>query len=210
MDNATQTLLVEGNDDYHLICALCKKFDITESFRVLDCKGIDELLEGLPVRLKGSGETKTIGIVMDADVNIQSRWEQVRTILINTGFYNDIPKYCPSRGAIVPPNDPDAIKVGIWIMPDNNSNGMLEDFATFLIPEQDNLLPIVDAVLADIEKKGINKYRLCHHAKARIHTWLAWQEDAGTPMGLAITKKYLVTTPHVCQDFIDWLNILFN
>ncbi|WP_367881111.1 DUF3226 domain-containing protein [uncultured Duncaniella sp.] len=51
---------------------------------------------------------------------------------------------------------------------------------------------------------------MIHREKARIHSWLAWQEIPGTPMGLAITKKYLSTEPPVCQAFIQWLNSLFN
>ena len=49
-----------------------------------------------------------------------------------------------------------------------------------------------------------------HKAKARIHTFLAWQEDPGTPMGLAITKKYLQADSDSCLPFIEWLNNLFN
>ncbi|MCM1177496.1 MAG: hypothetical protein NC335_07060 [Bacteroides sp.] len=210
MDNMTQTLLVEGNDDCHLIYALRKKFNIAESFDVHDCKGVEKLLQSLPVWLKGSGETKTIGLVVDADANIQSRWKQIRKILEDSNLYADIPDDCPSKGLIINPVDQDNIKIGVWIMPDNNSNGMLEDFAAFLIPEGDGLLTEVDDVLAKIKAKGLNKYKQIHHSKARIHTWLAWQEDPGTPMGLAVTKKYLSTTPPVCQDFVDWLNALYN
>lgn len=210
MDSMTQTLLVEGNDDFHLICNICVAFNIKETFKIEDCKGITNLLEGLPVRLKGSGEIKTIGVVMDADVNIQSRWMQIRQILINSNLYSNIPNNCPQGGAIIYPNNIDDIKIGVWIMPDNNNNGMLEDFVAFLIPDGDNLLPEVDSALANIEEKGLNRYKLIHHSKARIHTWLAWQEDPGTPMGAAVTKKYLTTIPPICQEFVNWLNALYN
>jgi hypothetical protein len=43
-----------------------------------------------------------------------------------------------------------------------------------------------------------------------IHSWLAVQETPGTPMGLAITKRYLNTDDENCQVFIDWLKRLFN
>lgn len=95
-------------------------------------------------------------------------------------------------------------------MPDNNNNGILEDFVAFLIPTGDKLLPEVDSALKNIEKKGLNMYKSIHHSKARIHTWLAWQEDPGTPMGAAVTKKYLTTTPPICKKFVDWLNALYN
>lgn len=210
MDNKTQTLLVEGNDDLHLIYNVCAAFNVEETFKIEDCKGVTNLLNGLPVRLKGSGEIKTIGIVIDADLDIQSRWMKIHQILTNSNLYSNIPVNCPQGGAIINPDNIDDIKIGVWIMPDNNNNGMLEDFVAFLIPDGDNLLPEVDRVLADIEERSLNMYKSIYHSKARIHTWLAWQEDPGTPMGSAVTKKYLTTAPPICQDFVNWLNSLYN
>jgi len=40
--------------------------------------------------------------------------------------------------------------------------------------------------------------------------WLALQEDPGTPMGLAVTKKYLTNPTESSRDLIEWLNKLFN
>jgi len=95
-------------------------------------------------------------------------------------------------------------------MPNNNVNGMLEDFITFLVPNDDMLLPIVKDNLNIIESKQLNKYKPIHKSKAIIHSWLAIQEDPGTPMGLGITKRYLTTEEHVCSNLINWLNSLFN
>ncbi|MDR6194238.1 DUF3226 domain-containing protein [Siphonobacter sp. SORGH_AS_0500] len=88
---------------------------------------------------------------------------------------------------------------------------MLEDFAKVLIPEQDELLMEVEQVLIKIEtapRKAI--YKDIHKAKALIHTWLAWQEDPGTPMGLGITKSYLNHNHELAIRFVTWLNALFN
>ncbi len=205
-----QILLVEGLDDYNVIDKLRLLCTNPESFTIERANGIDELRKGLPLRLKGSGETKTIGVVIDADVNIEARWQSIYNILIKSNLYTAIPKKCPEKGLILSPNGPDDIKFGLWIMPDNKASGMLENFTTLLVPEDDELLPIVDRTLTEIEEGNLNKYALVHHEKARIHTWLAWQEEPGTPMGSAITKKYLSTTSPVCQDFIQWLNALYN
>ena len=56
-------LLVEGNDDRHVIWALCEKFDIAETFDIVDCEGIDKLYEAIPVRFKQSG-IRAIGIII--------------------------------------------------------------------------------------------------------------------------------------------------
>jgi hypothetical protein len=49
-----------------------------------------------------------------------------------------------------------------------------------------------------------------HFTKSLIHTWLAWQDEPGTPFGLAITKRYFDSDgPHV-QALLDWLTRLFS
>ena len=199
----TKKLLVEGNDDQHVIWALCERFDIPETFDVIDCEGIDKLYESMPVRFKQT-EIETVGAIIDADINLHDRWVHVRNLLSNQGF--EVPEDLPNEGLII---SKDNIKVGIWIMPGNNKNGMLEDFISFLVPRDDKLLPIVDNTLHDIENKELNKYSMEHKAKARIHSWLSWQEDPGTPMGLSITKRYLTTDNEHCKHLINWLQKLF-
>lgn len=198
-------LFVEGNDDKHVILALCKRFNIQENFDIIDCNGFDNLQIQLPVRLKES-EIKTIGIIVDADSDIKSRWEQVKDLLIRQGF--NIPDELPKGGLII--NEENNITIGVWIMPNNNLNGMLEDFITFLVPKDDNLLPIVKENLTQIEKQQLNKYIPIHKSKAVIHSWLAIQQDSGTPMGLSIKKKYLSTDEETCNKLVNWISKLFT
>ena len=61
-----------------------------------------------------------------------------------------------------------------------------------------------------IEEKKLNKYKPIHRAKTFIHSYLAVQEDPGTPMGLAITKRYLTTDEKNCLNLINWLKKTFR
>ena len=197
-----QILLVEGNDDQHVIWALLEKYAIPETFSVVDSKGIDNLFIQLPVRFKQSG-IRTIGIIIDADTDIASRWQHLKGLLAAQGVaLSDFPT--PS-GTIVEGN----IRFGVWIMPNNQISGMLEDFIRFLVPDKDPLLAMADSILNSIEQQHLNKYIPAHRSKALIHTWLAWQEDPGTPMGLAITKRYLTTNPAICISFLDWIKAMY-
>ncbi|WP_295961466.1 DUF3226 domain-containing protein [uncultured Alistipes sp.] len=205
-----QHLYVEGPTDKHVTLALCQRMSVPETFDVIDESGISTLLDNMRIRIKGTGNTKTIGIIIDADDNLTARWEQIKTILHNSHKYANIPNIIPEDGLILPPVQPDDIKIGVWMMPNNNLNGMLEDFMIELIPDEDDLLPLVDRVLENIERTEQNRYNISHHSKARIHTWLAWQEFPGTPLGLAVTKHYFETRPIICQKFTTWLNRLFN
>jgi len=198
-------LLVEGKDDMHVIWALCEKFNIKENFGVIDCEGIDNLYEQIPVRLKQSG-INTVGIIVDADTDLQSRWISLRTLLTTQGY--TVPDELPLTGLIV--TNAGNKRIGVWIMPNNNLNGILEDFISFLVPQDDELLPIVNATLQNLEDQKLNKYSLMHKSKAAIHSWLSWQEDPGTPMGLGITKRYLTTDQETCSQLINWLTALFN
>ncbi len=201
-----QILLVEGNDDQHIVWALCTKFNIAQNFDVEDCKDIDKLMEQIPVRLKGSN-IRTLGIIVDADTNIAQRWESLKGHLTNIGY--NIPNEFDENGLILEQDNQK--KIGIWIMPNNNAVGMIEDFIKFLIPKDDTLVDFVEETLRRIEKDGLVKYKSLHHAKAFIHTWLAWQEDPGTPMGLAITKKYFAPeNSGLCDNFINWLTQLYK
>jgi hypothetical protein len=201
----SKKLLVEGNDDQHVIWALCDKFNIPETFDVIDCGGNDKLTEQIPVRFKQSG-IETIGIIIDADTEINNRWASIKTLLTNQGF--TVPNDLPLTGLIL--RNANNTSVGVWIMPNNNFNGMLEDFISFLVPKDDKLLPIINSTLDDIEKKKLNKYASIHKSKAIIHSWLSWQEAPGTPMGLSITKRYLTTDEDTCSLLITWLSELFN
>ena len=205
-------LLVEGINGLHVVCNLANRLSLLETFEVEDIGSYQQILKVLPVLLKGTNNLQRLGIVVDADENLKGHWEAIRHILLDSQLYSSVPEELPKEGLVVYPDDPAYIIFGLWIMPDNNLNGMLEDFVTFMIPEKDDdvLLRKTDDVLKELEENHWNKYKSVHHAKARIHTWLSWQDEPGTPMGTAITKQTLSTDGELCQKFIAWLNNLFE
>ena len=106
-DHPTSLLLVEGNDDFHVIHSLCKQFNISVrnlenpkggNFSIKDCRGITELFEQIPVLFKSSNKLTTLGIIIDADVDLNSRWQSIKSILENIGF--NIPETLPLQGLI--------------------------------------------------------------------------------------------------------------
>lgn len=198
----TRKLLVEGNDDQRIIWALCERFNIPEIFDVIECGGIDKLYESISLRFKQTN-IETVGIIIDADTNLNDRWTSIKNLLSDQGF--NVPENLPKEGLIL---SNDNVKVGVWIMPNNDTNGILEDFISFLVPKDDKLLPIVDATLTEIESRKLNKYSTIHKSKAKIHSWLSWQEEPGTPMGLSITKRYLTTDNENCNQLVSWLQRL--
>lgn len=199
-------LLVEGQNDRHVISALCEQHNVVETFSIFVCDGIDKLLAGIPVRLKQSG-FQTLGIVLDADQELQARWDSVCNRLKKEG-YHSLPQQPEPHGSIITlVGKP---KVGIWIMPDNQVPGMLENFVAHLIPANDGLSNKANRILDEIETANLHRYIANYRPKAFIHTWLAWQETPGRPMGQAITSRVLQSDSQLAVVFVNWLNRLFN
>lgn len=198
-------LLVEGNDDLHVVLAICQKFDVIESFGITDYKGIDKLLGQIPVRIKN--RDTHLGVLVDADIDLKARWQQLKGILTPLGY--EMPDEPDASGSIVK-SDKEKTIIGIWIMPNNQMPGMLEDFADLLIPAGDEIRSYAIKAIAEIQENSVAKFKPIRRSKALIHTWLAWQEDPGTPMGLAIKKSYLNHNHELCVLFVAWLNRLFN
>ena len=211
-DHPIAQLLVEGNDDFHVVHALCKKYSVPVrnmedpsggDFSVKDCTGIiDKLIEQIPLQIKN---LQKVGLIIDADADINTRWQSLKGIFTNNDY--TLPELPDPNGTIIHQNGK---TIGVWLMPNNNNNGMIEDFIRFLIPDEDMLSDKATKVLEEIENEKSHKYNLIHRPKAFIHTWLAWQETPGTPLGKAITTKYLTTENREIADrFIGWLTRLF-
>ena len=206
-----QLLLVEGNNDLHVICNLRDKHQLPKTFdvKVSNPEGIDALLTSLPVKLKEEN-LRTLGIVVDADQELYKQWEKVRKQLNSSG-YKDIPDFPPAEGWVYIPSESSELKrLGVWLMPNNQLPGILEDFVTHLIPPSDNLRTKVEEVLQEIEDNGLNLYKIPDRTKALIYTWLAWQKHPGTPMGRAIAQRVLSHDLPLALMFVKWLQHLFE
>lgn len=199
-------LLVEGNDDQHVIWALCQKFQVQETFDVIDSEGISNLLADIPVRAK-QRDLKALGIVADADIDQASRWSQLAAHIQGLGYV--VPERPEASGTIIPSPALNLPKIGLWLMPDNQLSGMIEDFARFLIPGEDENLAFAEETINALEERELQKYISNHRSKALMHTWIAWQDKPGIPLGQS-TTKYLDTETDLCRQFVSWLNKLFN
>ncbi len=205
-------LLVEGPDDKQVLYHLLNHHQIfnpqskDNPFEVKDKQGIEDLLETLPTELKESG-LERLGIVVDADINLVSRWQSLQDKLRSSG-YSNVPPVPNPNGTIIEQEDRPV--VGIWLMPDNTLPGMLEDFLSFLVPPKDVLWPLAEKAVQQVTLPHLRRFPESHRMKAHLHTWLAWQEVPGTPMGLAITRRYLDAANAHAQQLIAWIRRLFE
>lgn len=199
--------MVEGVDDEHVVKHLCAHYDIPHINDFYRNNGITQLLEGFRVRLKES-QIETLGVLVDADTDILARWQSLRNILVAKG-YSEVVLLPPEGGFILdPPTNSILPRVGIWLMPNNQTTGILEDFLRFLVPIGSKLFEHALKSVASIPIDE-RRFKELDLPKAHIHTWLAWQVDPGTPFGTAIKARFLNAGVDEARQFVDWYRRLY-
>ena len=210
-----KVLLVEGDEDKRVIPQLVEANGIKWGDRkkdwIVEIKAlgsVEKLLdkEEIKIQLKASG-LKILGIILDADDAPANRWQSIRNSLIKR--YPDIPEKLPATGLIHASPGED-IKIGIWMMPDNRERGMLETFLQFLLPENDkDLWEFAEQSCRQAANCGA-PYKEAHLDKAKIHTWLAWQNPPGRQLHNAIMERILSPASPQADPFMRWFEELFE
>jgi hypothetical protein len=183
---------------------LCRAHGIPEVFSVHAKNGVDEVLETFFAELRAPG-IERFGLIVDANGDAQARWGSIRHTLMSEG-YEAVPKRLVADGMIIPGTAHRPL-FGTWIMPDNGSPGALEDFVASLVPLDDDLWARAGEAVDGIPLES-RRFPGVRRSKAHIHTWLAWQEDPGSPMGQAIGKGDLDAHAPAAQAFVAWLRRL--
>ena len=197
-------LLVEGKDDLFVLSELLKHHQVPENFLIKNKEGIEKLLDTLDVELI-AGSLERLAIVVDADIAPEKRWTQIRNILTASGYTN-APLVIGMSGTIF---EQQGKRIGIWIMPDNSAAGMLEDFVRLLTPPGDDLLLFAEECVDEVMVRD-RRFPVSHRSKAIIHTWLSWQKEPGTPLGLAIKNRELNASSPTVQPLLEWLSQMFT
>ena len=179
-------LVVEGRDDQWAISALMIRHGTSFGARppfdpeIRSTEGVPNLLEAIGAAVKTYDR---LGIAVDADEDPAARREAVRKRLAGM----NPPDVLPADGFVGAGIRPDS-RVGVWMMPDNAARGMLETFLATLVPPGDAAWPYAAEVVAEARARGA---RCGSTDKARMSTWLAWQDPEGRPLGPAITSRAL-------------------
>lgn len=212
MDNMIKDswLFVEGVNDLHVICKLCQHYHLPETFRIKEVGGVDNVISYLTVYVnEEANKSECVAIVLDADTNFEAKWQTIYQVLQSTSAY-DLPEKIPSTGLVLLPNLLHFPKIGVWIMPNNQSLGMIEDFALSMVSADEPLMSEVDRTMENLEKKNLQKYSEEHRSKAKIHTYISWSKEPGKPLGQAITAHVLNPEAEKARVFIDWLERVFH
>ena len=195
----SRVLLVEGVDDKHVTDHLLRRN--TSKFDILDKGGIDPLINAIEAEVRAPSR-KVVGILVDANDSVKSRWLAVANQL--------------RKADIVTPEEPDpagtiidsAPRVGIWLMPNNQASGELEDFVAGMIPANDTVWPLSEKYVNAIPDDA-RRFKPGKTLRAKVHSWLATRAEP-RKMGAAIGAGDLNVAAPEAVRFVEWLRRLFG
>jgi hypothetical protein len=210
------TLLVEGESDKAFFELICKTIGL-DTVRVAHPKDFththnskEGVFNHLPIRLQqlADGQTHRLAVMVDADHDpnggFQKTRDRVSEILSPFG-------YSLATGiaaGLVYKHDDGLADFGLWIMPNNTNEGMLEDWIKQCIHLNEQGL-FAHAVTAIDTLPNPPKFRSIHRSKAEVATWMAWQNKPGHGLYRAVEDDLLDTGNPLYQDLSQWLNLVF-
>lgn len=203
-----KVLLVEGINDKHVINNLLKAHDLENLITIRDKEGISNILATLKTEVDANQDF--LGIVVDANSSLDSRWQSLSDKLKDKEIgYSNVAEN-PVKDGLILDSQGFLPKFGVWVMPNNELVGKIENFIRLLVAEErENLWQIVEKAVSEIpsEEKLFAEKDII---KAQVHTFLAWQDEPGRPMGESITRRYFQIDAPEALNFVEWIRNLFE
>lgn len=199
----SKLLLVEGSTDCHVVWRLTEREAPELQFRIGQKRSVEQVLQVIRDEINVSGRV-ALGVLVDANGSWKNRWKAISSRLKSAGV--DAPRIPRSSGVIID-NVPRKPRIGVWIMPDNQSNGELEDFIQKMIPVDDPVW-LRSGQYIDGIPPADRKFR-SKVTRAKVHAWLATRKEPRQP-GLAIKTGDLRADGELAQRFVRWLDRLFR
>ena len=223
--NGRNVLLVEGEADRGFFEAFCESLSIPvdqitpatpDAFPRIHPpasnrntkRGVIDLLP-LMISQLYDGSLLRLGVVVDADASQHGQGfsctiEQVSNVVTPHGYsLGQSPEpglvYCHNNGLA---------DLGLWVMPNNADDGMLEDWLKpVLRPDEAPLLGHANHAIDTLPDSP--RFKPLHRSKAEIATWLAWQQKPGHGLYRAVEDQLLNPQAEAYQSLVAWLRRVF-
>lgn len=215
-------LIVEGEADRSFFDALCKKTSLGVTVKVAPPKQLggshntkEGVLKLLPTYLRqlSDGDTtiERVAIVVDADSAVNGggfdkTYQRVSHIVADYGF--SVAKPLKTGGLLFPHTD-GLNSFGLWVMPNNADEGMLENWISRCVsPSQQALFKHAIGVITSLPTPPL--FKPIRRTKAEVATWLAWQERPGESLYTCVESNLLDTNADYYVGLTDWLVAVFS
>ncbi|EPC9414987.1 DUF3226 domain-containing protein [Klebsiella variicola] len=221
-------LLVEGSNDKAFFEKICKKHGLNYTVQVSNPvdfvpsgKGgfnskqgvINSLKTLLPLLEDADSAINKIAIILDADVTGDNNGgfsSAIKQIEVKAEeFKYNKHTHC-NPGIEFKHSDKNMHALGVWVMPDNKSDGTIENWIKDKIIESEREL--FNHACDVVSKLPVTKFSDNSIAKAELATWLSWQNQPGRTVAYTLKDdNELIDINDVkYQGFISWLTRFFN
>ncbi len=177
-------LAVEGKDEVSFFEALFDHMGIT-GIQIMDMGGKDRFrgMAQLIFQASDFDMVRRIGLVRDAESNkAEAAFRSICGVLKANGLHS------PANAGEIERQSGRA--VGIFIMPDNHSNGMLEDLCLQSV-KQNPSFQCVDSFFDCLSKKAqARDWPVSHPSKALVLAYLSTRAEICNSLGIAARKGY--------------------
>ena len=220
--NNANILLVEGESDRGFFEQVCKLLHLNITIKVAIPKDFQgnarNTKQGVLISLQRllndildeNAETKLLAIVIDADyknkhgLGFEATLNQVEKIAADYDFSLNQSK---DNGLIFNHIDGNA-KFGLWIMPNNQDNGELEDFVKSCIKHDEHTL--FNHAVEIVEQLPEKRFDITDNSKAEIATWLAWQKKPSHGIYISLKDSLLDENNALFEQLKNWLNHIYH
>ena len=219
-------LLVEGEQDRLFTEACCELVGLKGKIQIgppswlanggsRAGNGKNNAIKLLPdlIGQTNDGSVTHLGLVIDADflathgLGFEKTWDTVTALLEENGYQIPPKPSAASAGFRLPHKDGLA-DFGLWIMPDNFSDGMLEDFIKGSVMQSEQGL--LDHACQTVAALPTTKFKPNHQSKAEVASWMAWQESPGQGLNGAVGGRLLDFKSGLAQQYVAWLKEVFS
>ena len=215
---ADRKLLVEGEADRSFFEVVCKTLGLHTNVTVAPPKdiggshntkeGVFNLLPDLINQLD-DGQIARLAVVVDADSEdngggYQSVIDRVAKIVEWNGFTL---ASNPVAGVLFQ-HDDGLADFGLWVMPNNCDEGMLEDWIKSCVHSDEyKLFAHAETVVDTLPQI---KFKSIHISKAEVATWLAWQKQPGHGLYRAVEDQLIDMDSKLFLELKDWLTHIYS
>jgi len=219
MVKQAKKLLVEGEADRNFFEAYLREAGVTDVWvgPPIDFGGKKygkgNALNILPNLIQDLADesSKRLALIVDADfpetdLGFLKTWNKITNILRDSGYSTPGKPPKSTAGFVFEHTDglPD---FGLWIMPNNTSDGLLEDFIKASAASAER--PLLGHAITTVNNLPDKKFKDIHTRKAEIATWMAWQAMPGQGLQSAVGGKLLDFETSQAKQFTDWLKKIY-
>jgi hypothetical protein len=215
-------LLVEGPSDVDFFDALLPRLDLKIAVKISPPRDyefgntvtvVPKLIPAL-VKQLDTNMISRLAIVVDADHDsgggFEPRWKQLTAVLREHGYRcPERPPAEPNRGSIFL-HDDGLPAVGLWLLPDHQSNGMLEDLvlsSAIRSAEQSALMEHAKTTIRGLPHTLFSSHQ---HSKAVTYSWLSYQGRPAIGLSAPIRAGLVDRAQEPLRGLCDWLVRVFR